>query len=207
MPSSRKGEEKLARGLKLVYTPVPSFFHGAHARLPSYHHHLYLSPNFCLRPSTLCLSATPSHSRNASNYRNNKASNTKGGLPLEVAGSHNRAHAPAELWRRSQARSEHASCGPILVHSLAKCLPLAPNQSMGSCSCMHVLVELASLLRARGRLEFCVDLTGLQRVRLAKSMVFSGQHRPNRRSWPGDRILYAEQSCITRALFCTQSSS
>jgi len=122
MPFSRKGEEKLARGLKLVYTPV-RFFHGAHARLPSYHHHLYLSPNFCLRPSTLCLSATPSNSRNASKYRNNKASNTKGGLPLEVAGSHNRAHAPAELWRRSQARSEHASCGPILVHGLAKCPP------------------------------------------------------------------------------------
>jgi hypothetical protein len=184
MPFSRKGEEKLARGLKLVYTPVPSFFHGAHARLPSYHHHLYLSPNFCLRPSTLCLSATPSNSRNASKYRNNKASNTKGGLPLEVAGSHNRAHAPAELWRRSQARSEHASCGPILVHSLAKCPPLAPNQSMGSCSCMHVLVELASLLRARGRPEFCCGFDWPPASAACQGMVFSGQHRPNRRSWP-----------------------
>lgn len=88
------------------------------------------SPNFCLEPSKFCLSATPSNSRNASNYRNNKASNTKRGFPLSCRLNQSRS-STVGLWRRSQARSKQACSGPIHVHGLAKCSPFTIESIYG----------------------------------------------------------------------------
>jgi len=46
---------------------------------------------------------------------------------------------------------------------------------------MHFLGERATPVPAKERPEFAVGSTGLERVQLAKVLVFSGQRRPNRK--------------------------
>jgi hypothetical protein len=140
-------------------------------------------PNFCLEPSKFCLSATPSNSRNASKYRNNKASNTKRGFPLSCRLNQSRS-STVGLWRRSQARSKWACSGPIHVHGLAKCSPFTIESIYGKLQLHARLARAGQSSAGKRATSTAVDSTGLQRVTAPKNLVRKGVER-NHRHPPG----------------------
>ena len=155
--------------------------------LPSYHHHLC-----CLRTSVLGQVGSVSRRLLRTHETRRIIATTK---PVTQ-----REEVPLRLQAHSIAVQHQASCGedhkqglsrPVVAQYMCMACQNAPllqsNQSMESCSCMHGLVELASLLSAKER-------PGQLWTRLAssgcrpKNSVLSGQRQPNGKSKPGRKI-------------------